>query len=268
LKCQYCGLDVSLPFRCPFCGKYFCVEHRLPELHNCQGVRRASMAHWASLGEPILKEDSMRVHNKPKLSFKISGRLLRFTEIIHLTIGTLLVISVGLSIAIEGSFPADPFLILLLALIFSSAFILHELCHKFVAKIYGLWAEFRLTLLGIIITLISIFSPIKIVSPGTVIVSGEANKEIIGKTSLSGPLVNLMLFLTFFVSSLLIGTFSLKTAFIWGSLINAFVALLNLIPFGFLDGAKVFWWNKYVWFLVFIASLLSTITALKVFLYG
>ena len=24
-----------LPFKCPYCGKYFCIEHRLPENHNC-----------------------------------------------------------------------------------------------------------------------------------------------------------------------------------------------------------------------------------------
>ena len=34
-KCEYCGKEVLLPFRCHFCGGYFCLEHRLPENHNC-----------------------------------------------------------------------------------------------------------------------------------------------------------------------------------------------------------------------------------------
>jgi len=34
-KCEYCGKEVELPFKCNFCGNYFCLEHRLPENHNC-----------------------------------------------------------------------------------------------------------------------------------------------------------------------------------------------------------------------------------------
>ena len=34
-KCEYCGKEVLLPFRCHFCGGYFCLEHRLPENHDC-----------------------------------------------------------------------------------------------------------------------------------------------------------------------------------------------------------------------------------------
>ena len=38
-KCSYCGEEVSLPFKCKFCGKYFCAEHRLPENHDCEGLK-------------------------------------------------------------------------------------------------------------------------------------------------------------------------------------------------------------------------------------
>lgn len=34
-KCEYCGKEVLLPFVCPYCGKSFCAEHRLPEKHEC-----------------------------------------------------------------------------------------------------------------------------------------------------------------------------------------------------------------------------------------
>ncbi|MGC8998729.1 MAG: AN1-type zinc finger domain-containing protein [Candidatus Bathyarchaeia archaeon] len=30
-KCEHCGKEAELPFRCKFCGHYFCLEHRLPE---------------------------------------------------------------------------------------------------------------------------------------------------------------------------------------------------------------------------------------------
>jgi len=34
-KCERCQKEVELPFKCNFCGHYFCLEHRLPENHNC-----------------------------------------------------------------------------------------------------------------------------------------------------------------------------------------------------------------------------------------
>ena len=35
-KCAYCGENVGfLPFKCRYCGKDFCVEHRMPENHEC-----------------------------------------------------------------------------------------------------------------------------------------------------------------------------------------------------------------------------------------
>jgi len=259
-------LDVPLPFKCPFCGKYFCVEHRLPELHKCEGMKKTASMQWSFLRKPSVEESEIiRAHGGRRLDLRFISRLTSFTELAHLALGILLVMLVGLSIAIESGFSVNLSLVLWLTLIFTSTFILHEFCHKIVAKIYGLWAEFRLTLLGVMITLISILSPMKIVSPGAVVISGEADRKIVGKISLSGPLINLVLFIIFLTSSFMTNTFSLKTAFIWGSTINAFVALFNLIPFGFLDGAKVFWWNRYVWTLAFIASLLSTITALIIF---
>ncbi|MEM2539439.1 MAG: hypothetical protein QXN85_03135, partial [Candidatus Bathyarchaeia archaeon] len=41
----------------------------------------------------------------------------------------------------------------------------------------------------------------------------------------------------------------------YGAMINAIVALFNLIPFGALDGAKILWWNKYFWTVTFLVSL-------------
>jgi len=34
-KCEYCGAEVEFPFKCNYCGKYFCEAHRLLENHNC-----------------------------------------------------------------------------------------------------------------------------------------------------------------------------------------------------------------------------------------
>ncbi|MEM2440525.1 MAG: AN1-type zinc finger domain-containing protein [Candidatus Bathyarchaeia archaeon] len=30
-KCERCGKEIDLPFKCKFCERYFCLEHGLPE---------------------------------------------------------------------------------------------------------------------------------------------------------------------------------------------------------------------------------------------
>lgn len=257
LKCQYCGLNVDLPFRCPFCGGYFCADHRLPEFHACQGMRRGT-----SPPEYFMRrgfDEDIRI--KP-----VKGHFSRFfesfrnlfgsRELIHISLGTLMVVLVGLSIAINEARSPSLQSILFFALILVSAVIPHELAHKFTAKHYGLWAEFRLSLIGVIITLISMLFPIKIVSPGAVIISGEATRKTIGKVSLSGPLVNVSLAVVFLALSSVSSVKLLEIVFAQGSMINAFAALFNLIPFGVLDGAKILWWNKYFWAVAFLASLM------------
>jgi predicted RNA-binding Zn-ribbon protein involved in translation (DUF1610 family) len=34
-KCELCGKEVQFIFRCKYCQKTFCSEHRLPENHSC-----------------------------------------------------------------------------------------------------------------------------------------------------------------------------------------------------------------------------------------
>ncbi len=38
-ECAYCGKKISLPFKCKFCGQEFCMEHRLPENHDCPKLK-------------------------------------------------------------------------------------------------------------------------------------------------------------------------------------------------------------------------------------
>ncbi|MEM2341068.1 MAG: AN1-type zinc finger domain-containing protein [Candidatus Bathyarchaeia archaeon] len=254
MKCQYCGLDVDLPFKCPFCGRYFCAEHRLPEFHVCQGIKRGPLYHGVPLGR---LDETIKVSILRRFSpgfFRFLHHVSSLVELAHLTLGVLLVMLVGFSLSfseIHVNLPSAFYL----ALIFTLSFILHEIGHKFTAKYYGLWAEFRLSLIGIMITLISVFSPIiKIISPGAVVISGEATRENLGKIALSGPIINISLSILLLALNLTLNT-SFKIILAWGSIVNAYVAVFNLIPFGFLDGAKIFWWNKYVWIISFLMAL-------------
>jgi Zn-dependent protease len=176
------------------------------------------------------------------------------TEIRHLTISALLVTAVGLTwFYYEFSGVA---IIVSSALIFMTAFLLHEIAHKLTAQHHGLWAEFRLTMIGALLTLISIISPFKIISPGAVMIAGYANKEVIGKTAIAGPLVNIsMSIVSFAIYRYSPHLFVARMSAIF----NAWIALINLIPFGVLDGWKVFSWDKIVWLTTFITALALTI---------
>jgi hypothetical protein len=47
MKCKHCGKEVELPFKCNFCGSYFCFEHRLPENHDChEAPIRTPLGSW------------------------------------------------------------------------------------------------------------------------------------------------------------------------------------------------------------------------------
>jgi len=35
MKCQLCDKEMDLPFRCSYCEGYFCIDHKLPENHQC-----------------------------------------------------------------------------------------------------------------------------------------------------------------------------------------------------------------------------------------
>jgi hypothetical protein len=39
-SCEFCGKKELMGFTCSYCDSYFCAEHRLPEKHDCIGIRR------------------------------------------------------------------------------------------------------------------------------------------------------------------------------------------------------------------------------------
>jgi Zn-dependent protease len=193
-------------------------------------------------------------------------RKVRFSikEIQHLAVASVLVIAVGLSIAMF--FPMDPSYLALFTIILFASFMTHEMAHKIAAQKRGFWAEFRLTLIGAVLTLISAISPIfKIISPGAVMISGVFDKKNIGKISIAGPMTNLLFSITFLAAALMFPQYTVITLILMlGAAFNAWIALFNLIPFGMLDGFKIFLWNKAVWAAAFTASLVLTFASYQI----
>jgi Zn-dependent protease len=269
MKCQKCQNETFLPFRCPYCGGYFCSEHRLPENHECPQIELARTP----------KEETQQTTAQKQKSYEYTvsyaplepiRRKIRFSskETTHLTIATLLVIGIGLSWGMFSDISAEiggPLMLVVFTAILTASFFAHEIAHKIAAQRRGLWAEFRLTLMGAILTLFSIASPFfKIISPGAVMVAGPADIKSMGKISIAGPATNITLSTIFLAIALLTPQYEL--IFLLGAAFNAWIALFNLIPFGILDGFKIFIWNKRNWALAFTASLVLTIISYKLIL--
>ena len=193
------------------------------------------------------------------------------TELKHLIPAALLIIGIGFSIVFYNNFFSDNYFANLgwrwtemsvFAVLLTASFLIHEMAHKVTAQRRGLWAEFRLTTWGAVITLISVFTPFRLISPGAVMIAGPAKRDEIGKISIAGPTINLSILLLvpllrrYFTSSVRLLCYS------WIASFNAFIAVFNLIPFGILDGFKIFSWNKKVWIIAFVAAV-----ALAVYTY-
>jgi Zn-dependent protease len=263
MRCQKCGEEIFLPFRCPYCGGYFCSEHRLPENHECPKIEMARAP---------TKEEQTRASQAWKpieytityIPVEATRRKIHFStkEVTHLAVAALVVFGIGLSLGMSprtiqniGGVP----MLLAFAVIVTTSFLLHELAHKVTAQKSGLWAEFRIMLFGLVLTAISIVSPLfKIVSPGAVVVSGLTSKRNFGKISIAGPLTNIILSIGFLLATFFAPASSFAYLFLLSFAINAWIAFLNLIPFGMLDGYKIFFWNKVVWALAFAISLALT----------
>lgn len=251
MNCGKCGQETIMPFRCPYCGNQFCSEHRLPESHDCRNLiqARAQKQEYASSTVPS------HASYEYKFTFgqtqKNKGRIyFSPKELKHLAIGAFLVLLVGFSYGIGSSLGQNAFLILSsLAIILTVSFFTHEIAHKITAQRCGLWSEFRLTTWGMLMTLFTMFLPFKLISPGAVMVSGSAKMSDIGKTSIAGPITNIILSAIFLFAATIPSYYSV--IFVIGALINAYIAVFNLIPFGILDGLKIYNWNKMIWLLVF-----------------
>ncbi len=134
-------------------------------------------------------------------------------------------------------------------------FIIHEFSHKLVAQSYGVPSEFRSADKMLFFALLMSFGGFVFAAPGAVVIAGRVSREENGKISLAGPLSNLIIGIIFYA---LFYFFNI-TFLYYGSMINIWLALFNLLPFGNLDGLKVLHWNKKVYGLVLVACIIGFI---------
>jgi Zn-dependent protease len=270
MNCQKCAQETLMPFQCPYCGGQFCSQHRLPENHACPQIDIAHVQKQESVAETFSpKKNSYEFsisYGKPKRG---KGRVyMSPKELKHLIPAALLIVGIGFSIVFYNKlFGGDYFGLIgwgitetsIFAALLTLSFLIHEMAHKIAAQRGGFWAEFRLTTWGAVITLISVFTPFRLISPGAVMIAGPARIDDVGKISIAGPLTNISLSMFFLGVSHLPVSFAYSALFLMIASFNAFIAIFNLIPFGILDGFKIFNWNKRIWILAFAVAAALTI---------
>jgi Zn-dependent protease len=273
MKCEACNQDTLMPFQCPYCGGQFCSEHRLPENHKCPKIDAARMQRQAQVMTP----QSYNSYNysyafgqplKPKRHVYFGQK-----EVKHIGVAAALVLGIGISIGLYGNYfggfiPQWTWdMMAVFAVFMTVSFLVHEVAHKIMAQKAGMWAEFRLTTWGAVLTLVSVFLPFKMISPGAMMIGGTtpSGRDML-KISIAGVITNMIFSSVFLGLGFAFTSSSYVPVLFFAAYINAFMAIFNLIPFGILDGYKIFSINKLVWVAAFVPSaILTALTYLLIF---
>ncbi len=168
-----------------------------------------------------------------------------------------LFISIAFGIVLSGGILGISLLksFILAALTVGTGFLLHELGHKIVAQRYGCFAEFRADNFMLFLAVLTSFLGIVFAAPGAVMIAGHISRERNGKISVAGPLVNIILGLIFLALSYIVTQGFVNELFMFGFMVNSWLALFNMIPLWILDGKKVLDWNKGVYFVILLVAI-------------
>jgi len=144
-------------------------------------------------------------------------------------------------------------------------FFLHYYAHLLTSKFFGLKIKFevlpKFTSTSFFISLLfSLFKiPFKILIPGKIDIYAykfrlrkKITFEEVGAISFAGPFINSLIAIFCWLFSFPLSDLILKT--------NWLIAISTLLPFGELDGTKILFWKKWLWFLFFSISILLLIT--------
>lgn len=145
-------------------------------------------------------------------------------------------------------------------IVVSLGFILHELGHRTVARIFGCYASYRMWPNGLLLALLLSLAGFLFAAPGAVIIHPRIDlwgrvkplsSKKYGMIAAAGPAANFLLAIIFKMLFFLSPLYLFQA----GSHVNAFLGIFNLIPFYLFDGKKVFNWDVKVWLFLVIVGI-------------
>jgi Zn-dependent protease len=152
-----------------------------------------------------------------------------------------------------------------------TGFVAHEMAHKVSAQRRGYWAEFRMSPLWLVFSLvISALSGILFAAPGATVIGGMGNQEDWGRTALAGPSINMVFAVAFYAAAMaaILAGSVLAVWLLFLAFINGWFATFNLIPYGPLDGRKVLSWSKSTWAVSMGAAVVLAVASYVGLYYG
>jgi Zn-dependent protease len=134
------------------------------------------------------------------------------------------------------------------------AFLVHEFAHRQTARREGCSSRFVLDPFGLMITILSAIFPIAFLAPGYMGINCwglPMTRKGLLRIAGSGPLSNIVLAVFAFLPLMLhsyitLGYHALSFLYTF-AVVNTWITIFNLIPFGPLDGAKIFRADRNAW---------------------
>lgn len=177
-----------------------------------------------------------------------------------------IVLALAFSIAAKGGIAGIALLtisnIAVSLILISLGFLLHEMGHRFLARRFGSYAEYKMWPQGLALALLLSMFGFIFAAPGAVVIhsradlwgrSRELTRKMSGMISIVGPAINVLLAIAFFMIGFLYPAHQLLLNY--GASINIWLALFNMFPIPPLDGSKVFSWDRRIW-IISVAAIL------------
>jgi len=215
-------------------------------------VRYVTSDGW---GEPV------QVNRRPgsEMSFSKYEKEQLVESIGFLTLAFTLALSDGLTVVISEPIVFLKKLPLAFAAVMT-AFLLHELAHKWMAQKYGCWAEYRGNRNNLYLALLMSAFGFLLAAPGAVMVSGRITDRQNGIIAAVGPITNIILALLAFPIYIFTAgddgiLANIGELFRFLVIINLLLGGFNMIPIQPLDGSKILFWNKMAYFGIILGIL-------------
>lgn len=235
-KCDYCGKEVYLPFVCKYCGGKFCADHRLPESHNCPGLKKAK--------PPPEKRELLKAEPKPRTGFSfslkpISSLYLSFRgyNFSH-SLLVLLTLILMEFINLKTSMVNEIILAILLPILIILVYIFIP---EYFSRRINAGLHFEVSTLGLVFSVLTSILPIKIIYFGDFI---ESSMLFL---SLAGGIYFVQVFSleVLYLVLAYIGKISVVAEYL--SIILLYLTIFTLIPLWNTSGNKILKWNKWAY---------------------